>query len=171
MKEVLRMKRLALNIKVVAFVILICFVFSACSLFGNNLKKDFGFDKSQFSVVSEKDTHEGSHGDGRYHLVLDCSDNKEKARAIVEGWNTLPMPAELRAVMCLEELDGATYGYISEEERWPEVENGVYKFIDRHDEAKNKSDCSEFLNRYSLNFSVAMYDSDNDILYYFEMDT
>ncbi len=157
--------------KVFTLVLLLCFMFSACFLVGDNLKKDFGFDKSNFHIVSEKDTHGGSHGDGRYYLVLDCSDNKEKAREIVGDWNTLPLPPELRAVMCGEEFNGATYSYVSEEEQWPVVKNGVYKFIDRHAEAKNKSDCSEFLQRYSLNFSVAMYDLDKDVLYYFEMDT
>ena len=70
------------------------------------------------------------------------------------------------------EKDGINYGYnFAEEAHWPKIKNGVYKFVDRHSESKNISDDSEMLDRYSFNFSIAVYDLDSDILYYFEMDT
>lgn len=53
----------------------------------------------------------------------------------------------------------------------PEINNGYYYFLDRHLEAKNKHDDTDLNNRYSRNFSLAIYDADNKIIYFYEMDT
>jgi hypothetical protein len=51
------------------------------------------------------------------------------------------------------------------------LNNGVYKFVDRHSEAVDKSDDASLFERHSYNFSIAAYDLDTNILYYFEFDT
>ena len=43
----------------------------------------FGFTKKDFSVIEELDTHGGFQGEGSHYLILDCSDDKEKALEIV----------------------------------------------------------------------------------------
>ena len=154
------------------YVILLCITLSSCGLTEDALSKHFDFKTSEFVILEEKDTHGGFHGDGSYYLILDCSQNVEKSRGITENWTPLPLSENLHIVMYGGEKDGINYGYnFAEEAHWPKIENGVYKFVDRHSESKNSSDDSKILDRYSWNFSIAVYDFDSDILYYFEMDT
>ena len=132
----------------------------------------FGFAKKDFSVVDELDTHGGFHGDGSYYLILDCSNGKEKVLKKVENWNKLPLPENLNLIMYGGEKDGVTYGYeLAEEAHMPAIDNGYYMFEDRHSESKDSRDDSELFDRYSFNFSIAIYDCDTDKLYYFEFDT
>lgn len=132
----------------------------------------FGFAKKEFSVVEELDTHGGFHGDGSYYLILDCSDNKEKALDLVDTWNQLPLSKNLNLIMFGGEKNGVTYGYeLAKEAHIPKIENGYYIFEDRSSESKDSTDDKELLNRSSFNFSVAIYDCDTNKLYYFEFDT
>lgn len=133
----------------------------------------FGFSKHDFTVVEEQNTYGGFHGDGSYYLILDCSNNKETALKIVDSWNSLPLSENLDLIMFGGEKDGISYdGYdLSEEAHIPEIKNGYYCFKDRYSKAENSSDDSELLSRSSFNFSLAIYDSDTDIFYYFEFDT
>ena len=132
----------------------------------------FGFAKKDFTVVEELDTHGGFHGDGSYYLVLDCSNNKEKALEIIAEWNKLPLSENLNLIMYGGEKDGVTYGYeLAQEAHIPKIENGYYIFEDRSSESKNSTDDMELFERYSFNFSIAIYDCDTDTVYYFEFDT
>lgn len=132
----------------------------------------FGFAKKDFAVVEELDTHGGFHGDGSYYLILDCSNNKEKALEIVEDWNKLPLSENLNLVMYGGEKDGVTYGYeLAEEAHIPKIENGYYIFEDRSSDSVDSSDDSELFDRYSFNFSIGIYDCDIHNMYYFEFDT
>ncbi len=139
-------------------------------LVGN--QKYFGFKKSEFTVVEELDTHGGFHGDGSYYLILDCSDNRDKAMKILKDWKELPFSENLSLVMYGGEKDGKSYGYnLAEKAKIPKVENGYYYFKDRHSESKDSEDDTDLFNRSSFNFSIAIYDSDTDTMYYFEFDT
>ena len=132
----------------------------------------FGFAKKDFSVVEELDTHGGFHGDGSYYLILDCSNNKEKALEKVQDWNGLPLSENLNLIMYGGEKDGVTYGYeLAEEAHIPKIENGYYIFEDRSAESKDSTDDTELFDRCSFNFSIAIYDCDTDKMYYFEFDT
>ena len=131
-----------------------------------------GFSKSEYTIVEEEDTHGGFLGDGYYYLILDCSANAAKARSIVEDWTPLPLSLNLELIMYGGDIGGVSYDYhLAEEAHWPRVEHGVYKFYDRSDEAADRSDDSELFRRFSFNFSIAMYDLDNDMLYYCRLDT
>ena len=153
--------------------ILLCITLSACGPVENILSEHFEFEASDFTILEEKDTHGGFHGDGSYYLILDCSQNADKARSIVENWTDLPLSENLHLVMYGGEKNGINYGYnFAEEAHLPEIKNGVYKFVDRYNGyLKDRSDDSEILDRSSFNFSIAVYDLDSNTLYYFEMDT
>ncbi len=132
----------------------------------------FGFSKQDFTVVAENDTHGGFLGDGDYYLILDCSDNTEKALENIEGWKRLPMSENLELLMFGGEKNGEAYGYmLSEYAHMPRIENGFYFFEDRFDGAENPCDDSELLSRYSFNFSLAVYDCDTNLFYFFAFDT
>ena len=53
----------------------------------------------------------------------------------------------------------------------PEVENGYYYFLDRHSQSTNPKDDSGVLDRASYNFTIAIFDTDQQTLYYMELDT
>lgn len=132
----------------------------------------FGFTKRDFSVIEEFDTHGGFHGDGSYYLILDCSENKQDALENASGWKPLPLSENLALIMYGGCKDGMWYGYnLAKEANIPAIENGYYIFKDRHSDSRNSADDSELFNRHSFNFSIAIYDLDTDIMYYFEFDT
>ena len=75
------------------------FLLSACSQTKIVSKECFGFHKSDFKVVEEHDTHGGFHGDGSYYLILDCTNNKEKALKNLADWPELPLSKNLELIM------------------------------------------------------------------------
>ena len=159
-------------IKTLIIALVVCFVLSACNVPGGQPSDYFGFKTSEFTVVEEKDTHGGFHSDGTYYLILDCSEKTEQAKECTKDWKPLPLTENLQLAMYGGSRGGVSYGYnFAEEAHWPVINNGVYKFIDRHAEAADQTDDTNLLSRASFNFSIAVYDFDTDILYYFEMDT
>ena len=162
--------------KIIIVTIIACLFLTSCNTVGNGQTDYFGFKTSEFTVVDEKDTHGGFHGDGDYYLILDCSEKTEQAAERIKDWSPLPLTENLQRVMDMTcsgvDGDGVYYSKtLAEMAHWPIIENGVYKFIDRHSEAIDKSDDTNLFNRYSYNFSVAVYDLDTNTLYYFEFDT
>ena len=157
-------------VKLIIVTIIVCVVFSSCSTVGSG---HFGFKTSAFTVIEEKDTHGGFLGDGTYYLILDCSERKEQATELIKDWKPLPLTENLQLIMYGGEKNGISYdGYnLSEQAKMPEVENGYYCFYDRHPNAKDPHNDSDLLKRASFNFSLAVYDTDSDIMYYFEYDT
>lgn len=161
------MKKLAIIILTI-----ICVFSLFCFFKRDNSNTFFWFDPKDFTVVDEQDTHGGFHGDGSYYLILDCSNNTEKALKIVDGWNKLPLSENLDLIMYGGEKGGITYVYhLSEEAHIPRIENGYYCFMDRNSEAEDPSDDTLLLDRASFNFTIAIYDSDSNKLYYFVFDT
>lgn len=160
------MKKLALY--VLCFSLLLAFV--GC---GNEKKENYaGFQKSSFIVLEEKDTHSGFHGDGMYYLVLDCSQNKEVAMEHLNEWNTLPLSRNLELMLYGGTTEEIVYmSEIASSLDIPRIENGYYYFCDRHSESTDTSDDTNLLSRGSFNFTLAIYDSDTDRLYYVDFDT
>ncbi len=130
----------------------------------SNTREYFGFSKKDFTVVEELDTHSGFLGDGSYYLILDCSDNRKEALDKVKGWKKLPLSENLERIM---------YGgcELAEKAHIPQTENGYYIFEDRSSESTDSTDDTELFDRYSFNFSIAVYNCDSDKMYYFEYDT
>ncbi|MBR2879752.1 MAG: hypothetical protein IKC02_03670 [Oscillospiraceae bacterium] len=158
-------------VKAITVALLACFLFTGCAAAGGE-SDYFGFNAKEFIVAEEADTHGGFHGDGSYYLILDCSGNAERAGEIIADWQALPLTENLQIVMYGGIKDRVSYSYgFAEEAHWPAITNGVYKFVDRHSEAVDKSDDTKLLDRFSFNFSIAVYDLDTDTLYYFEIDT
>ena len=154
-------------VKLIIVTIIVCVVFSSCSTVGY-----FGFRTSAFTVIEEKDTHGGFLGDGTYYLILDCSERKEQATELIKDWKPLPLTENLQLIMYGGEKNGVSYAYdLAEEAHWPIINNGVYKFVDRHSEAVDKSDDASFFERYSYNFFFAVYDFVSIIFFFFDFVT
>ncbi len=144
---------------------------SSVTGFIENRRERFGFAKKDFVIIEEEDTHGGFHGDGTYYLIMDCSDNKEKASEILKGWNALPLTENLDWLIYGGEKNGKTRYGLYDEVHIPEIEKGYYMFLDRHMESTDSKDDTKIFDRSSYNFSFAIYDSDTDTFYYFDYDT
>jgi hypothetical protein len=127
-----------------------------------------GLDLSRGAVTRQEDSHGGFHGDGSAFTVLTFD---AEARQTLEGemggdcWHPLPMTenaAKAVEYLALDENDTRLI---------PEVEQGYYYFRDRHHESQDPADDSTLFDRYSYNFTLAVYDSETGTLYYFELDT
>lgn len=144
-----------------------------------DISKTLGMDLSRGMVVSSKDTHGGFHGDGNTYVEISFDDDSGTALANTMSdngdWRAFPLSNNLQAVV-YGRVDGAMqYGpYITDDKGMsiiPRIEHGYYYFYDRHSESKNPKDDKELLSRSSLNFTIALYDTDNDKLYYDKLDT
>lgn len=133
----------------------------------------FGFVPQEFDVLEESDTHGGFLGDGLYVLVLNCTQNRDKALETVSAWNTLPLSENLQLMLYGGTKDGISYGDygLAQEAGIPQIDNGWYRFEDRHDQSKDPADDTDLFDRFSYNFSLAVYDAEADQLYYLEFDT
>lgn len=68
--------------------------------------------------------------------------------------------------------NGVFYDFnIAKEFKIPKIENGYWYFVDRNSENGDSASDSEIFNRNSFNITVALYDLDENILYYLEFDT
>lgn len=122
-----------------------------------------GVDLTCGSLVSDTDTHGGFHGDG-YRLIQMKYDHDEELREIEKSgnWKSLPLSDNLQTFL---------YQPYDSELNIPEIENGYYYFEDRNTEAEDPADDTELLDRYSFYFTAALYDSDNNCMYFMTYDT
>ena len=102
------------------------------------------------TVLEEWDNHGGFHGDGETFVKLSCADGFEEN--LGSDWHALP-------------LEGSAYEYFynwggvledpeTGEDLIPEIENGYWYYRDTG----------------SMNWELAIYDCDENILYYYEFD-
>lgn len=129
-----------------------------------SFSKDCGTDLSQGEIISDEDNHGGFHGDGFRLTVADYSLHSSVLDEIKanEHWHQMPLP---------DSLNTFVYQPYDEALEIPQIVNGYYYFYDRHSESTDPYDASELLNRYSFNFTFAIYDLDTNILYLCKYDT
>jgi hypothetical protein len=114
------------------------------------------------------DSHGGFHGDGeRLFKVYFSKEQAEKFKEKIEKnihWKKLPMPELLQDKVSFETEEGMNM---------PIIENGYFFFLDRHSLAEDKysSDKIDDKIRSSWNYTVAVFDTDENILYFYELDT
>ncbi len=133
---------------------------------------------TQGTIVENVDTHGGFHGDGESLTVWKFDDNSmlEQIQADFD-WEELPLTENLEAL-----LHGVVYDnglsvnqvgpYVDfSEEQLPHIQNGYYYFVDRQAESEQQHSDAQVMERASFNFSIAIYDTDTDTLYYVEVDS
>ena len=136
----------------------------ACGKTGavEELSKRCGINLTWGDVVSSEDTH-GFHGDGYSALKMHYTDGSSAVQiAENERWHKLPLSDDLSAFVCQPSDWMPTV---------PDIENGYYFFYDRHSAASDPYDVTAFSCRASFNFTLAIYDTDNNDLYLYEYDT
>lgn len=131
-------------------------------------------DCSTAEFLDSYQSHEGFHGDGTsfYQLQFPDASAVETIKAS-DKWHPLPLPDDITAEIYGFEDDYNYYApSLIKDNDWdnplmPKVKNGYYLFIDRQS-TLNSSD--EPIARDYLNYTIAIYDTDKNMLYYGEFD-
>ena len=70
-----------------------------------------------------------------------------------------------------ETLQKRAFYNVDKEMEMPNIENGYWFFLDRHSKAIDKYEYSEMFDRASSNYSIVVFDTDSNTLYYYALDT
>lgn len=146
----------------------------------SEMSENMEIDVSNGTIVNDTDSHGGFHGDGL--RVAQISFDDDTILEEIENsdhWSTMPLSENITALVYgiayEEENSEKSVGpYLTDEEGKtviPEIQNGYYYFYDRHPECKEPYEDMDVLGRGSFNFILALYDTDNKVLYYVEFDT
>lgn len=122
-----------------------------------------------FAKLDEKDTHSGFRNEGE--LLKKIYFSERQANNFIEqvkkkdNWRELPMTERLSNKVC-------KYAMV-DDMNIPEVDKGYWFVLDRHSETKDKYNEKDIFDedRHSYNFTVAVFDTDKNILYVYELDT
>lgn len=161
---------------ILCVVLFICCL-TSCSSNGkiNDISNTLGVDISDGTIISNIDTHGGFHGDGYIFVEMNFDDTAGENMAAhiagINGWRSLPLSENLQTVVYGKDDGDVHYGPFIDDNTIPAVEHGYYYFYDRHSDSNNPKDDTDILKRYSFNFTIAIYDTDNNNLYYYELDT
>lgn len=154
--------------RVIGLSLFLVLLFFGCGSFERNerISALLSIDVTQGTEVCSYDSHGGFHGDGVLCYGLQFPDHG--AVEEIEGnphWKSLPLKDEMEQLLygMKDDTQGNTL--------LPAISNGYYFFYDRHSESTDPYDDTEVFNRYSFNVTVAIYDTDSNILYYIELDT
>ncbi len=133
---------------------------------------------TQGTIVENVDTHGGFHGDGESLTVWKFDDNSMLEQIQADSdWKELPLTENLEALLYGVVYDNGVLvnqvgPYVDfSEEQLPHIQNGYYYFVDRQAETEQQHSDTQVMERASFNFSIAIYDTDTDTLYYVELDT
>ena len=153
------------------FLSLFVSVLTACGTKGDEAAKVLGLDISNGEEISNVDTHGGFHGDGTTCIVYHFDDDTilEEIKSSAK-WKEFPLDDTVQALV-YGWSDGATQigPMLNDNEGHPivsEIRNGYYLLIDRQNGAEG-----DILDRYSFNFTLGLYDTDTNTLYFCELDT
>ena len=138
----------------------------------NELSKNLNTKIISGDITKSEDTHGGFHNDGERIIVIQYND--DSANTILSNiqengkWNEFPMDENLNFLIYGGKKGDMYYGYeFAKKAGIPKIEHGYYYFLNKQ---TNNQD-TDVLNSPSLNFVIAMFDSDSNTLYYFEVDT
>lgn len=129
------------------------------------------------SALVIKDSHGGFHNDGDL-MVRTKFESKEAEKMVAQiksnqDWKATPLPKNIRLVLYGGEIgpDNVYLSDLAKQNKMPEINSGYWLFIDRKDGNKKITAGEEFLSSSSSNYTVGLYDTQTNSLYYFESDS
>ena len=144
-------------------------ILSGCSFNIRNITSVIEINNNNCRIIKERDTHGGFLGDGEFYAEIRCKNiNLEE---LSSNWKKMPLSKSLNDITEMVWCDYNKCGNLYEKYDIPNVNNGYYFFLDRHSDSKDKYDSTDLNNRSSYNFTLAMYDDESKIIYYYELDT
>lgn len=112
-----------------------------------------GAEITQGQVLEATDTHGGFHGDGTTFAAIQGTVTIPDT----EYWHPLPADGKIAIAISQSPI--------------PEVTNGWYYVHDRHRQSLDPADGTGIFSHGSRNYTLAVYDEEKRILYYYELDT
>lgn len=138
------------------------------------ISKELGVDVSGGNIALHSDTHGGFHGDGTTFITMEFSDGSVWEQIQENGqWKPFPLDDTVNALLYGVFHDIARSGpYVVDGEGnalVPDIQDGYYILIDRHTDAGKGEE--DILHRFSFNFTLAVFDTDTNTLYFCKLDT
>ena len=134
-----------------------------------SISESIELDVSNCKIEKDIDTHGGFLGDGDFFAKIICTADVDNE--IQSNWKELPLSSELQQIMEMIQYNNDGGNNVYDKYGIPKLESGYYYFHDRHSDSKDINDDSELNSRSSYNFSIGIYDIENKIIYYYELDT
>lgn len=136
------------------------------------ISKSLGIKMPDDSIIECVDTHGGFHGDGDTYLKIKL-DGKGTEKAILKiknNWRPLPLSENLNLIMYGGVRDDVEYVYnLADKFKIPHIENGYWLYIDRHSKGIVSHNDRDLFNRSSFNFTLALFDPDENMIYYIDL--
>ena len=149
---------------------LFSFALTACEGKRDEAARVLGLDLSAGTEISNYDTH-GGNSDGTTCIAYRFEDNAVLEEIISSSaWSKFPLDDTVQALV-YGLSEGTTHigPMLNDNEGHPivpEIQNGYYLLIDRQYDAE-----ADILHRYSFNFTLGLYDTDTNTLYFCTLDT
>ena len=135
----------------------------------DTISKELDMDISGGKVVLNTNTYSGGEGISCIAVTFD-DDTILDAIKNSANWEAFPLDETVQTLVYGIENGTSKEGPFLADENGdsmvPEIQNGYYLLIDRHSDAK-----SNILERGSFNFTMGLYDTDNNTLYCCKLDT
>lgn len=152
------------------------FTLTACGTktIQDTVSEELGIDISSSEEISNYDTHSGN-GDGVSCVVFSFKNDTivEKIEAN-PSWKSFPLNETVETLVYGVSDETSSVGpYLNDNDGnalVPEIQNGYYLLIDRQVE-KGKASGADILHRHSFNFTLGLFDTDTNTLYFCKLDT
>lgn len=135
----------------------------------DTISKELGLDVSGGKEIINTNTYSGGEGTSCIAVTFD-DDTVLDAIKNSANWEAFPLDETVQTLVYGMEDGTSKEGPFLADENGdpvvPEIQNGYYLLIDRHSDTK-----SNILERGSFNFTVGLYDTDNNTLYCCKLDT
>jgi hypothetical protein len=146
----------------------------------DGLSEEIKIDISFGEVVDHVETHGGFLGDGQTYVEVRFTE--EETILLIDEisssqkWKELPTSEELNVALYGGQIGDAYWSSFVESEQsgipaLPNVENGYYFFENHNYAANGLNDEAAIFDSYSFNFTVALFDVDNNRIFFFDFDT
>lgn len=166
---------------VLLIVIALLISFSGCANIEKNstlreISNDLNVNVSDGNIVAEQDSHGGFHGDGTSLVKIQFSDNQiEENIKNTQDWHAFPLDKTAQTILYGYKSENVISGPYLEDDDGntlvPQIKNGYYWLKDRLEKTSNNEPETDIPHHVSLNFTIAVYDSDSKVLYYCKEDT
>lgn len=145
---------------------------SGCTEEKNHVLTTLEISDAEYTVTCEQDTHGGFHGDGYTYMVIEFEDDISEQIDEKAGWLELPLDEVTNMLVYgYEDEERCVYPYTTGENGnetvIPNIEEGYYYF----QEKASVEEEEWMFGKIFTNFVVAIYDQEEQKLYYYEFDS
>jgi len=135
------------------------------------LNKNLGINLNPGSckILYTKETHGGMGNDGDFMVVVNCEMQKDEIKKLTESWDETPLSEDLNILVYGGKKNDINYkiSNIMDYYPLPEIKTGKYIFIDKNQQTNNKFSLEDI----PRNYIIAIYNYENNVLYFYECDT